>query len=48
MLFGDDGPKKGLDIGTGANFIYPVLANAKFGWEMVGSDINKEAIENAQ
>jgi len=36
---------KGLDIGSGANGIYPILANKIFSWKMVGCDINKNAVE---
>ncbi len=36
-----------LDIGVGANCIYPILGNAMLGWTFVGSDIAKEAIESA-
>lgn len=36
----------GLDIGTGANCIYPVLGNAVYGWDFVGTDIDAKAIEN--
>jgi len=38
---------KGLDIGTGANCIYPILAAKVYNWTMVGSDINKTAIAAA-
>ncbi|XP_050440218.1 U6 small nuclear RNA (adenine-(43)-N(6))-methyltransferase [Adelges cooleyi] len=38
---------KGIDIGTGASCIYPLLAAKKFGWSMVGTDINKESVESA-
>lgn len=34
----------GLDIGVGANCIYPILGSQIQGWNMVGSDINKAAI----
>jgi 23S rRNA (adenine1618-N6)-methyltransferase len=33
-----------LDIGIGANCIYPI-GNAEYGWSFVGTDIEK-AIEN--
>ncbi len=36
-----------LDIGVGANCIYPLLGNRIFGWSFVGSDIDQEAIRNA-
>ncbi|RED26206.1 23S rRNA m(6)A-1618 methyltransferase [Flavobacterium cutihirudinis] len=36
----------GLDIGTGANLIYPILGNAIYNWSFVGTDIDKKAIEN--
>lgn len=35
-----------LDIGTGANGIYQLLACQIYGWECVGSDINTESLEN--
>ncbi|MGB2740718.1 MAG: 23S rRNA (adenine(1618)-N(6))-methyltransferase RlmF [Cognaticolwellia sp.] len=35
-----------LDIGTGANGIYPLLACKIYGWHCVGSDINSESIDN--
>jgi 23S rRNA (adenine1618-N6)-methyltransferase len=39
---------KGLDIGTGANCIYPILANRIYQWDMIGSDINPTAISYAK
>lgn len=36
----------GLDVGTGANCIYPILGNAIYGWGFVGTDIDEKAIEN--
>ncbi|MCX8531117.1 23S rRNA (adenine(1618)-N(6))-methyltransferase RlmF [Chryseobacterium luquanense] len=38
---------KGLDIGTGANLVYPLIANSSYGWKILGTDINKNSIENA-
>lgn len=38
----------GLDIGVGANLVYPLLAHKSYGWKMLGSDINQESLENAQ
>lgn len=39
---------KGLDIGTGANLVYPLIAHQTYGWEMIGTDINQKSLENAQ
>ncbi|WP_175622029.1 23S rRNA (adenine(1618)-N(6))-methyltransferase RlmF [Chryseobacterium schmidteae] len=39
---------KGLDIGTGANLVYPLIAQQSYGWEMLGTDINEKSLENAQ
>jgi len=38
----------GLDIGVGANCIYPILGSKIYGWKMVGSDIQLEAVEAAK
>ncbi|PCI27600.1 MAG: 23S rRNA (adenine(1618)-N(6))-methyltransferase RlmF [SAR324 cluster bacterium] len=35
-----------LDIGTGANGIYSLLASQIYGWHCVGSDINTQSLEN--
>lgn len=39
---------KGLDIGVGANCIYPILGHQIYGWKMVGADINTMAVAAAQ
>lgn len=39
---------KGLDIGVGANLVYPLISNSSYGWEMIGTDINQDSLENAQ
>ncbi|MDX1761164.1 MAG: 23S rRNA (adenine(1618)-N(6))-methyltransferase RlmF [Christiangramia sp.] len=39
---------KGIDIGVGANAIYPILATSIYDWEMVGSDIEEESVEAAR
>ena len=39
---------RGLDIGVGANCIYPIIANQEYAWSMVGSEINPKAIDAAQ
>lgn len=36
----------GLDIGAGANCIYPILGHAIYDWNFVGTDIDPKAIEN--
>ena len=38
----------GLDIGAGANCIYPILGSQIYGWNMVGCDINLDAVKLAQ
>ncbi|TPD49608.1 MAG: 23S rRNA (adenine(1618)-N(6))-methyltransferase RlmF [Thalassolituus maritimus] len=35
-----------LDIGTGANGIYPLLASSVYDWECVATDINKASLDN--
>lgn len=35
-----------LDIGTGANGIYSLLASQVYGWHCVGSDINQQSLDN--
>jgi 23S rRNA (adenine1618-N6)-methyltransferase len=37
-----------LDIGVGANCIYPLIGQREYGWQFVGSDIDKVALANAQ
>lgn len=39
---------KVLDIGTGANLIYPILGQREYGWSFIGTDISTKAIQNAQ
>ncbi|RPH31393.1 MAG: 23S rRNA (adenine(1618)-N(6))-methyltransferase RlmF [Bacteroidales bacterium] len=38
----------GLDIGLGANCVYPIIGVKEYGWRFVGSDIDKKAIDSAQ
>ena len=38
----------GLDIGIGANCIYPILGNQLYGWQFVGTDIDQVAIDNCE
>lgn len=37
-----------LDIGTGANCIYPLLGNAEYGWKFIGTDIDAKSLEVAK
>lgn len=37
-----------LDIGTGANGIYPILGCQVYGWQFVASDINAHSLSNVQ
>ena len=37
-----------LDLGTGANFIYPLLGHAEYGWSFVGTDIDGKALDHAE
>ena len=37
-----------LDIGCGANCIYPLIGQAEYGWQFVGTDINATALAAAQ
>ncbi len=39
---------RGMDIGVGANCIYPILGAQIYGWDMVGADINNTAITSAR
>lgn len=38
---------KCLDIGVGANCVYPLIGNAEYGWTFVGADIDRIAIDSA-
>jgi len=37
---------KCLDIGTGANGVYPFIGNKEYGWSFVGTDIDVVAVES--
>jgi 23S rRNA (adenine1618-N6)-methyltransferase len=39
---------KGLDIGCGANCIYPLLGSRSYDWSFVGSDVDDLAIKTAK
>lgn len=38
---------KCLDIGVGANCIYPIIGNKEYGWSFIGSDVEPVAIASA-
>jgi len=38
---------KVLDIGVGANCIYPIIGHQEYGWQFVGSDVDKRAVSCA-
>ncbi len=38
---------RALDVGVGANAIYPLIGNRVYGWQFVGTDIDVAALENA-
>ena len=38
----------GLDIGIGANCIYPIIGNNAYGWSFVGADIDEDALQNCK
>lgn len=42
-----DSQVKCLDIGVGANCIYPIIGNKEYGWSFVGSDIDPISIQSA-
>jgi 23S rRNA (adenine1618-N6)-methyltransferase len=37
-----------LDVGVGANCIYPILGRAEYGWRFVGSDVDPAALDSAK
>lgn len=37
-----------LDVGVGANVVYPLIGHREYGWRFVGADIDPVAIANAQ
>ena len=39
---------QGLDIGIGANCIYPIIGNSAYGWSFVGTDIDENALQNCK
>jgi 23S rRNA (adenine1618-N6)-methyltransferase len=39
---------KCLDIGVGANCVYPIIGHHEYGWSFIGVDIDPVALESAQ
>lgn len=39
---------KVLDVGTGANLVYPLIGQSEYGWHFTGSDIDPIAIKSAK
>ncbi len=37
-----------LDIGTGANLIYPILGTCHFNWKCTASEVDKDSVNNAE
>lgn len=37
-----------LDIGTGANLVYPIIGVAEYNWHFIASDIEQKSIQNAR
>ena len=38
---------KCLDIGVGANCVYPIIGNKEYGWSFIGSDTDPVSVESA-
>jgi 23S rRNA (adenine1618-N6)-methyltransferase len=39
---------KCLDIGVGANCIYPLIGNSEYGWNFIGSEVDRNAFTSAK
>jgi 23S rRNA (adenine1618-N6)-methyltransferase len=39
---------RGLDVGVGANGVYPLIGHSEYGWSFVGSDIDQVALASLQ
>lgn len=37
-----------LDVGVGANAVYPIIGNREYDWDFIGSDIDKVSVESAK
>ena len=38
---------RGIDIGVGANCVYPIIGHQSYGWSFVGTDVDAKALETA-
>ena len=43
-----EGTIRALDIGTGANCIYPIIGSQSYGWQFTASDIDPLSVKTAQ
>lgn len=48
LLEAGDSSVRVLDIGTGANCIYPIIGSQAYGWKFVGSEIDLVAVKSAR
>ncbi len=39
---------RGLDVGVGANCVYPIIGHCVYGWQFVGADIDPISIKSAK
>lgn len=46
-LFAPGAKLRGLDVGVGANCIYPLIGVSSYGWTFVGSDISADALASS-
>ena len=37
-----------LDVGVGANCVYPLIGNKEYGWNFIGSDVDRNVLNSAQ
>lgn len=37
-----------LDVGTGANCVYPIIGKEEYGWSFIGTDIDPVSVESAR
>ena len=47
-IIGKSERQRVLDIGTGANCIYPILGSQSYGWKFVGTDTDVQAVKSAR